>query len=67
MLTAGVMIVLALVPSAAITAIGLVQLDFGLAAQGAARWALEVALVAGASAVVFFVKRATVHDGRPMT
>lgn len=65
-LTAGVMVALALVPSAAITAIGLVQLDFALAAQGAARWALEVALVAGASTAVFFVKRATVHGGRPL-
>lgn len=65
-LTAGVMIALALVPSAAIIAIGLVQLDFALAGQGAARWGLEVALVAGASAAVFFVKRATVHDSRSM-
>lgn len=66
-LTAGVMVALALVPGATIAGIGLTSLDVGLAAQGAARWLVEVALVTGASMAVFALKRATVHRGRRMT
>lgn len=66
-LTAGVMVALALVPGMTIAAIGLTTLDFGLAAAGAARWLLDVALVAVASALVLSVKRVTVHRRRSMT
>lgn len=66
-LTGGVMIALALVPSAAITAIGLVSLQLEVAAAGALRWVLEVVAVAVASAVVFAIKRRTVQGGRALT
>ncbi len=61
------MVALALVPGAAIMAIGLVQFDFALAVQGAIRWAVEVALVAAASTGVLLLKRVRVHYGRAMT
>lgn len=65
LLTAGVMIALALVPGAAIAGIGLATLDVPLAMQGVMRWAADVVCVAVSSIGVLAVKRRWVH-GRPM-
>lgn len=64
-LTAGVMVALALVPSAAITAMGAVAGDLNTAIGGASRWAGDVGVVTVTSLLVFAWKRATVHR-RPM-
>lgn len=63
-LTAGVMIALALVPAAALVGIGLASAEPGVAAQALLRLALEVALVLGASALVFAWKRYRVERRR---
>lgn len=60
-LTAGVMIALALVPGATLTMSGLVGGDAGIAGRGALRWLLDVALVIGMSVLVFSWKQAKVH------
>lgn len=58
-LTGGVMIALALVPGAALAAIGLVDGDLALAADGALRWAHDAAIVtAVATAVLAGYRRA---------
>ncbi|MFP5371852.1 MAG: DUF389 domain-containing protein [Actinomycetes bacterium] len=58
-LTGGVMIALALVPGAALGAIGLADGDLGLAADGALRWAHDAAVVtAVATAVLAGYRRA---------
>ena len=44
-LTAGVMIALALIPSAAIVGMGLVSGEFGLAGQAAMRWLVDIGCV----------------------
>jgi hypothetical protein len=56
-LTAGVMVALALVPSAALVPIGLVAGDPSLAASALGRFGVEVALVVAGSALVLSVKR----------
>ena len=56
-LTAGVMVALALVPSASMVPIALVAGDPALAGGALARFAAEVALVIGGSAIVFSIKR----------
>jgi hypothetical protein len=56
-LTAGVMVALALVPTAALGPMALVAGDPGLAGQAALRFAVEVALVIAGSAIVFVIKR----------
>lgn len=58
-LTAGVMIALALVPSAALVGIAVADGDLGLAADGALRWAHDAAIVMLVGAVVFAVYRAS--------
>jgi uncharacterized membrane protein len=60
-LTAGVMVALALVPGAAIAALAIVSGDFDVAASGALRWLTEPGLVLLASMVVLFWKRSRVH------
>jgi hypothetical protein len=55
-LTAGVMVALALVPSAVMVPMGLVAGDPGMAASALARFLAEVALVLGGSALVFTIK-----------
>lgn len=60
-LTAGVMIALALVPSAAIVGASLAIGDLSLAGQALLRWAADVAAVAVLSAAVFGWKRRTIH------
>lgn len=56
-LTTGVMIALALIPSMAIVGMGLAVGDFALAGRGFARWAVDVGLVVLLSAAVFGLKR----------
>jgi hypothetical protein len=64
-LTAGVMIALALVPSVAIAGMGLVAADLSRVSGGLTRWAVDVGLVLAMSMVVFAIKHRTVHQ-RPM-
>lgn len=56
-LTAGVMVALALVPTAALGPMALVAGDVGLAGRAAARFSVEVCLVVAGSALVFLTKR----------
>ncbi|WP_119154483.1 DUF389 domain-containing protein [Caldimonas tepidiphila] len=60
-LTAGVMIALALVPAAAMVSLGLVLGDPYLSAQGAKRWLLDALLVILTSGLVFGWKRWRIH------
>ena len=63
-LTAGVMIALALVPSATIASMALVTGDLDTAGKALLRWSMEVASVAAFSALVFLWKR-TALQPRP--
>lgn len=63
-LTAGVMIALALVPSAAIAAMALVSGELALAGKAALRWLLEAGLVVLISAAVFLWKHLRVQQRR---
>jgi len=58
-LTAGVMIVVALVTSAAIAGLALVAGDFSMAIQAFGRWCLEVVIIILCSAIVFYIKKRT--------
>lgn len=60
-LTAGVMIALALIPSATLTGMALAEGEFYIAQQAALRWVLDVALVAAFSVIVFLWKKYSVH------
>jgi hypothetical protein len=60
-LTAGVMIGLALVPAAAMMGIALVDWNMTLLTQGGTRLLIEIALVCGASFLVFMWKRIFIH------
>lgn len=60
-LTAGVMIALALVPSATIIGMAVVWARMDLVARGAGRWLIEMALVVVLSAVVLLWKRLRGH------
>lgn len=60
-LTAGVMVALALVPGAAIAALAAVSGAFDLAAIGALRWLMEAGLVLLTSTLVLLWKRSRVH------
>lgn len=60
-LTAGVMVALALVPGAAIAALAAVSGEFDVAARGALRWLMEVGLVLLTSMLVLFWKQSRVH------
>lgn len=66
-LTAGVMIVLALVPGAALVGVGLVDGDLGLAVDGAVRWGHDAVIVTAAGATVFgflrLVRKRRIRDG----
>ncbi|WP_224999156.1 DUF389 domain-containing protein [Cesiribacter sp. SM1] len=59
--TSGVMIGLALVPTAAIIGMGFIEGDLNLAGRALARFALDVALVFGLSLVVFLWTRFYYH------
>ncbi len=61
-LTAGVMIALALVPGAALVGIGLADADLALADRGALRWAHDAVIVSVVGAAVFGLYR--VRRGR---
>lgn len=60
-LTAGVMIVLALVPSSAIVGMALAQGDVGLSARAAGRWLLDAGLVIVAGGALLMIKRRFWH------
>ncbi|GAA4363243.1 DUF389 domain-containing protein [Hymenobacter saemangeumensis] len=60
-LTAGVMIALALVPTATLTGMALVEGEWDIAGQAALRWLLEVLLVIGLSVVVIIWKKGAVQ------
>lgn len=60
-LTAGVMIALALIPTAALASMALSVGDFALFGKALLRWFIEVLIVGLASAVVFAWKRARVQ------
>jgi uncharacterized membrane protein len=66
-LTAGVMVALALVPGAAIAAVAAAAGDFGLAALGALRWLIEAGLVLLAALLVLSWKRRRVHRRPALT
>jgi hypothetical protein len=61
LLTAGVMVALALIPSAALTGMALIRGEWGLAGSASIRWAIDAALVVGVSLPVFACKRSAVH------
>lgn len=63
-LTAGVMVALALVPSITIAGMGLALLNFSLALQGLKRFLIETLLVFICSSVVFAWKRLHLHRRR---
>lgn len=63
-LSAGVMIALALIPAISIAAMALVAGDFSLAGRGFARWLLEVTLVIVAGLLVLGLKQIFVHRRR---
>jgi uncharacterized membrane protein len=63
-LTAGVMVALALVPGATLVASGLVGGDAGIAGRGALRWAIDVVIVAGTSLLVLM--EASSHVPSPL-
>jgi hypothetical protein len=64
-LTAGVMVALALVPTAALGPMALVAGDPALAGRAAGRFLVEAVLVVAGSALVFLAKRR--HDDREMS
>lgn len=62
-LTAGVMIALALIPTATLTGMALAHGDLGLAGGAAAQWALEAVLVAVSGGALFALKKALLPNG----
>lgn len=60
-LTAGVMIALALVPASSLVVMGLVAWDLDVAGRALLRWLLEVGIVLTGSTAVFAWKRGRVH------
>jgi uncharacterized membrane protein len=62
-LTAGVMIALALIPAMAIAGMALAAGDLALAGRGVLRWATDAACVAVAGGAVFLAKRMLQHAG----
>lgn len=66
-LSAGVMIALALIPSLTITAMALVSGDLPLAARSLIRWLVDVAAVVLSGAVVLGLKQATVHRRKALS
>ncbi|MGQ4878173.1 DUF389 domain-containing protein [Billgrantia sp. LNSP4103-1] len=60
-MTVGVMITLALIPSMGIVGLGLAMGDVALAGQGAVRWLVDAVLVTVMSALVFGLKKRFLH------
>lgn len=65
-LTAGVMIALALIPSASIVGMALVSGELALAGQAALRWIVDVGCVIVGGTVIFGAKRMLLN-GKPAT
>ena len=65
-LTAGVMIALALVPTMTITGMALAAADFALATEAAGRWLVDAVSVIVAGGLVFIAKQALIHNRRGM-
>ena len=61
-MTVGVMITLALIPSMGIVGMGLVAGDLTLASLGFMRWCVDAALVTAMSAMVFGLKKRFLHN-----
>jgi uncharacterized membrane protein len=66
-LTTGVMIALALIPSLTITGLAAVVGDLPLTGRGVARWAVDVVLVMAFSAVVIGIKRLYLQKHRALS
>ena len=66
-LSTGVQIALALIPSMSIVGMALAAGDLSLAGQGFVRWGIEVALVVAASALMFALKQFAVQRRRALT
>lgn len=62
-LTAGVMIALALVPSASIVGMALASGDLGLAGNGAWRWLVDALCVVAGGGLILLLKRYLQHSG----
>jgi hypothetical protein len=65
-LTAGAMIGLALVPSAALIGMGLAAGNLDIAGRGLMRWGVEVVLLSAAALIVFGWKQRRLHRRRSM-
>lgn len=66
-LTTGVMITLALIPSMALVGVGVATGDLALAGLGFLRWAADAVLVLLLSAAIFEAKRRWLHHGRALS
>lgn len=66
-LTTGVMITLALIPSMALVGVGVVTGDLSLAGLGFLRWAADAVLVLLLSGTIFEAKRRWLHQGRALS
>lgn len=66
-LTTGVMITLALIPSMALVGMGIATADFSIAGQGLLRWLMDAALVIAMSAAVFRLKHRYLHRERALS
>lgn len=64
-LTTGVMVTLALIPSLALAGMGLITADFALASKAFMRWVIDVLLVLAMSGAVFWLKRHFLHRHSP--
>jgi uncharacterized membrane protein len=65
-LTTGVMITMALIPSMALVGMGLFTADFALAGMGFARWVVDAGLVLVISGIVLALKQRFLHRRRAM-
>lgn len=65
-LTSGVMIALALIPSAVIFSMGLMTGRLDIAIKGLQRWLIEAGLVVTTAALVFIWKRQVVQQRKMM-
>ena len=66
-LTTGVMIALALVPSMSLAGMALAVGDFSLSGKAFTRWVLDVGIVMLLSGIVFGLKQLLLHKGRAFT
>lgn len=66
-LTTGVMVALALIPSLSIVGVALAVADFTLAGRGFVRWTVDVGLVVAISAGVIWLKQLLLHRRRALS